>query len=112
MMRALLCAAGLALLLAGCGGAPDSVTIAMKEMRFRQAEVRVKAGQPVTLRVVNEDGYAHAFDIDAFAIHRPLIAHETAEITFTPEAVGHYTFYCGSPGHVAAGMTGVLIVEE
>jgi len=112
MMRARLCVACLALLLTGCSDSPDTLTIAMKDMHFRQAEVRVRAGQPVTLRVVNEDGYAHAFDIDAFAIHRPLAAHETAEITFTPEAAGHYPFYCGSPGHVAAGMSGVLVVEE
>ncbi len=112
MMRTLLCATGLALLLAGCGGSSGALTIAMKDMHFRPAEVHVRAGGSVTLRVVNEDGYAHAFDIDAFAIHQPLAAHETAEITFTPEAAGRYSFYCGSPGHVAAGMTGVLIVEE
>jgi len=112
MMRALLCATGLALLLAGCRASPGTLTIAMKDMHFRQGEVHVRAGQPVTLRVVNEDGYAHAFDIDAFAIHRPLAAHETAVISFTPEPAVQYTFYCGSPGHVAAGMTGVLIVEE
>ena len=112
MMRALWCVAALALLLTGCSDSPGALTVAMKDMHFRQGEVHVRAGQQVTLRVVNEDGYAHAFDIDAFAIHRPLVAHETAEIIFTPEAAGQYTFYCGSPGHVAAGMSGVLIVEE
>ena len=101
---------GLTLLLAGCRGAAGTPTIAMHDMHFRR-EVHVGAGQPVTLRVVNEDGYAHAFDIDAFAIHRPLAAQESVEITFTPEAAGRYSFYCGSPG-TAVGMTGVLIVEE
>lgn len=38
-------------------------------MRFGQAEVRVRAGQPVALRVVNRDGYTHAFDIDEFDVH-------------------------------------------
>ena len=98
-------------LLAACGGASNNQTIAMKDMRFRQAEVHVRAGQPVTLRVVNEDGYAHAFDIDAFDIHRPLTANETLEIAFTPEQAGRYAFYCGSPGHEAAGMIGMLVVE-
>jgi plastocyanin len=99
-------------LLAGCGDAPDYLTIAMKDMRFRDAEVRVQAGQPVTLRVVNQDSYAHAFDIDALDIHFPLVARETVEITFTPEHPGRYDFYCGTPGHVMAEMVGVLVVDE
>lgn len=109
--RATLLVLALAVLLAACGGSANSVTIAMKDMRFRQEEVSVKAGRPVTLRVVNQDGYAHAFDIDAFDLHRALAANETAELTFTPPAPGRYRFYCGTPGHEAAGMVGVLVVE-
>lgn len=30
---------------------------------------------------------------------------------FTPTGPGHYRFYCGSPGHAAAGMAGVFVVE-
>ena len=100
----------LALHVAACGAGND-VTIKTDGMRFVQDEVRVKAGQPVTLKVVNQDGYAHAFDIDAFDIHRPLTANETLEIAFTPEQAGRYAFYCGSPGHEAAGMIGMLVVE-
>lgn len=28
-----------------------------------------------------------------------------------PAEPGRYRFYCGSPGHAAAGMVGVLVVE-
>jgi uncharacterized cupredoxin-like copper-binding protein len=99
-------------LLAACGNpAPDEATITMKEMAFVQSEITVKAGQPVTLRLVNRDGYAHAFDIDEFDIHSLLVANETAEVSFTPEKPGRYPFYCSSPGHEMAGMTGTLIVE-
>ena len=83
----------------------------MEAMCFLQDEITVKAGQPVTLRLVNRDGYAHAFDIDEFDIHTPLAANESLKISFTPEKPGHYTFYCGSPGHQAAGMVGTLIVD-
>ena len=101
----------LACLLAACGRtASNEVTITMKEMAFRQSEITVTAGQPVTLRLVNRDGYAHAFDIDEFNIHTPLAANETLEIRFTPEKPGQYPFYCGSPGHQMAGMVGTLIV--
>jgi uncharacterized cupredoxin-like copper-binding protein len=99
-------------LLAACGSpAPNEATITMKEMAFGQSEITVKAGQPVTLRLVNRDGYAHAFDIDEFDIHTSLAANETAELSLTPEKPGRYPFYCSSPGHEMAGMVGTLIVE-
>lgn len=101
----------LACLLAACDrAAANEATIEMEAMRFQQDEITVNAGQPVTLRLVNRDGYAHAFDMDDFDIHTPLAANETLEISFTPEKPGQYTFYCGSPGHHAAGMVGTLIV--
>jgi uncharacterized cupredoxin-like copper-binding protein len=100
----------LTLLLAGCG-ASDEVTIKAAGMRFIKEEVHVKAGQSVTLQIVNTDGYAHAFDIDEFDIHAPLTANERKSFIFTPTEPGRYRFYCGSPGHEAAGMVGVLVVE-
>lgn len=99
-------------LLAACSRpGPTEATITMKEMAFVQSEITVKAGQPVTLRLVNRDGYAHAFDIDEFDIHTSLAANETAELSFTPEKHGLYPFYCSSPGHEMAGMIGTLIVD-
>lgn len=53
----------------------------------------------------------HAFDIDEFDIHISLAAKENAEVTITPQQVGRFRFYCGSPGHAQAGMVGMLIVE-
>jgi uncharacterized cupredoxin-like copper-binding protein len=99
-------------LLAACGpAAPNEVTITMKEMAFVESQITVKAGQPVTLRLVNRDGYAHAFDMDEFDIHTLLAAKETAELSLTPEEPGRYPFYCSSPGHEMAGMVGTGIVE-
>lgn len=101
----------LALPLAGCGSGDGSITIKTDSMSFMKDEVHVKAGQPVTLHVVNQDGYSHAFDIDEFDIHASLPAKATFDTTFTPTEPGRYRFYCGSPGHAAAGMEGVLVVE-
>ncbi len=100
-----------ALLLAGCGSGDGSITIKTDGMRFVADEVHVKAGQAVTLHVVNRDGYAHAFDMDEFDIHAPLPAKVAYDAVFTPTEPGRYRFYCGSPGHEAAGMAGVLVVE-
>ena len=112
MHRLNLSALLLTLLLAGCGHEPSSVTVQTDGMHFVQDRIEVKTGETVTLRVVNRDGYAHGFDLDEFDIHTPLAADETREIVFTPDHPGIYTFYCGSPGHKAAGMTGKLIVKS
>jgi uncharacterized cupredoxin-like copper-binding protein len=101
----------LALLLAACGSGDNDVTIRTDGMRFVRDEVRVKAGQPVTLHLVNRDGFAHAFDLDEFDIHTLLPAQSTVDAVFTPVEPGRYRFYCGAPGHEAAGMAGVIIVE-
>lgn len=98
-------------LLAGCVADTNHATLQMKEMRFLQSEIVAKAGQPITLQLVNQDGYAHAFDLDEFDIHTPLAAEQKMELIFTADAPGRYTFYCGSPGHQAAGMVGTLVVE-
>ena len=101
----------LMLLLAGCGGKQtNEITVKLEGMLFHQEQVQVAVGQPVTLHLVNEDGYAHAFDLDAFDIHLQLAAEETAEVTFTPTQTGTFSFYCGSPGHEAAGMVGSITV--
>ena len=57
-MRRTLLPALLMALLAACGAAND-VTIRTDGMRFVSDEVRVKAGQPVTLRVVNQLSLIH-----------------------------------------------------
>jgi uncharacterized cupredoxin-like copper-binding protein len=101
----------LALFLAACGPGDGSITIKTDGMSFVNGEIHVKAGQPVTLHVVNRDGYAHAFDLDEFDIHAILPAEATFDATFTPTEPGRYRFYCGHPGHEAAGMAGVLVVE-
>lgn len=100
----------LALFLSACGRQSAEATLKIEAMRFSQTELQVKAGKPVTLHIVNKDGYSHAFDMDSFNIHSPLAANETVAITFTPEVSGSYSFYCGSPGHKAAGMVGTLLV--
>jgi uncharacterized cupredoxin-like copper-binding protein len=99
--------------LAGCGPtpAPNEITIASSGMIFSVTEARGKVGQEVVLRLVNRDSYAHAFDIDEFNVHLTLEGKATQIIRLTPEHPGRYAFYCGSPGHRAAGMEGTLIVE-
>lgn len=96
------------LLLGACDS--GSATIRMKNMRYVAAEVQAETGESVTLRVWNEDGYAHAFDMDELDIHVQLAANERREFVIPSLAPGRYAFYCSTPGHQMAGMEGVLVV--
>lgn len=98
--------------LVGCSGETGSVRIIASNMQFSPDDLQLPAGQPVTLTLVNSDGYAHSFDIDALNIHVPMPANTTATVTFTPEQAQQYAFYCGSTGHQKAGMAGMLVVDD
>jgi uncharacterized cupredoxin-like copper-binding protein len=85
------------------------------EFAFSQGTVRVRAGETVLLRLVNEDGSAHSFDIDALDVHAYMPSKEQSLAMFQPGEPGAYVFYCGIPGHAdpeaGTGMVGTLIVE-
>ncbi len=68
-------------------------------------------GETVALRLENNDAGAHSFDIDELNVHAPMPAGKIALALFTPTTPGSYTFYCGVPGHIEAGMKGTLVVE-
>lgn len=89
----------------------NTITLKASGLSFIHTELRVRPGLPVTLKLVNVDGYAHAFDLDELDIHVQLPAQQTATVTFTPAEPGEYHFYCGVYGHRQGGMVGVLVVE-
>lgn len=85
---------------------------------FTQKELRLKAGQPVTMRLDNlKDFEGHYFDIDEFNVHAPIPAGESSVVIFTPTTPGEYIFYCRPHSNKDAtnpeeqGMVGKLIVE-
>lgn len=64
--------------------------------------------------MAKNNGYiAVAFEGQLIATTAMIGGGRTTEITFTvPEEPGKYPYVCTFPGHYAAGMTGVLIVEK
>lgn len=82
-----------------------------KDMRFGQAELRVKAGQEITLQLENYDMYPHSFDINELDLHVEMPANGRSITQFTAPDPGTYTIYCAVPGHREAGMIATLIVE-
>jgi len=82
-----------------------------KAMRFGQTELRIKAGQEITLQLENYDMYAHSFDIDELGLHVEMPANDRVTTQFTVTEPGTYTIYCAVPGHRQAGMIATLVVE-
>jgi plastocyanin len=78
---------------------------------YDQAELRVRAGELIALRLDNPHGILHSLDIDELNVHVPMPPGQSAIALFQPAEPGVYTFYCDIPGHREAGMVGTLIVE-
>ncbi|MEX0656016.1 MAG: plastocyanin/azurin family copper-binding protein [Nitrosopumilaceae archaeon] len=88
-------------------------------------EIRVKAGDSVTIKVTNTGKSFHAFGVvtnpeDFNSIvwnsaissaSNPLKPGQSGEVTFTAGAMGTYYYICTVPGHSIQGMQGKFIVE-
>ncbi|MBI3974446.1 MAG: cupredoxin domain-containing protein [Chloroflexi bacterium] len=118
--RVLVATAALAALalLAGCGGgAAKTRTIDLvtnDSFRFSPAEIRVKAGERITVQLRNPGVLAHDFVTRGQATDAKIevAAGQTASGAFSVAAKpGRYEFICAQPGHEQAGMKGTIIVE-
>jgi cytochrome c oxidase subunit 2 len=87
---------------------------------FSRSEIRVKAGQPVTVRLTSLDnsshtdgGGKHQWAVDEFKASVVAPALGSNVVTFTPDKPGEYTFYCNicCGGRANPSMQGKLIVE-
>jgi uncharacterized cupredoxin-like copper-binding protein len=103
---------------------PIAVTITVThqaEFTFAPREVRVTAGRPVTITLVNNGRLPHDLHISDLKVaipplrpdgqHQFLAPAKRASVTFTPTRRGRFEFICTVPGHKEAGMRGVLIVR-
>jgi cytochrome c oxidase subunit II len=102
---------------AGAGISPDVTAdlplVTMREFKFEQQELRVRAGELVVLRLENHDSELHIFDVDEFNIHVPVLPGKSGVAVFRPTKPGRYTIYC-DPHYSKQGGTGMkatLIVE-
>lgn len=101
--------------------AGNVIDIAASMSGFDQEEIRVKAGEPVTIRLTSLDnshhtdgGGKHQWAVDELGVSlvaQPLSSNYT---TFTPDRPGVYAFYCDicCGGRANPTMQGTLIVES
>ena len=109
----------LVLFLAACTSSPSPTSSAqtvnlnaLDTFRFDPNSLTAKVGQPIHLVLTNKGVLEHSFVIDQLSVKLEHVqGSATGETNFTPTAAGTYGFYCNTPGHQAAGMTGTLVVN-
>ena len=87
------------------------ITVKSSSFRFEPAEVRVGAGEQVTIALTSKD-ILHDFVIDDPAFHVEATRATPGRGGLrAPSTPGRYTVYCSVAGHREAGMVGTLVVE-
>ena len=86
------------------------IGVEAKRFQFTPAELTVKVGQPVTLRLTSVD-VTHGFYQKELGIDAEIAPGRTTEVTFTPARTGRFLIicdhFCGS-GHGNMKMTFVV----
>ncbi|MEZ4666501.1 MAG: cupredoxin domain-containing protein [Anaerolineae bacterium] len=100
--------------------AANTVDISAAMDGFNMSEIRLKVGQPITVRLTSLDnshhtdgGGQHQWAIDEFSVSVIAPPLGSNSVTFTPDKPGTYTFYCDicCGGRANPTMQGTLIVE-
>jgi len=72
---------------------PRVITIEAKRFAFSPSEVRLKKGEPVTIRISSAD-VTHGMYMKALGIDAEIESGKTTEVTFTPQVTGRFTAIC------------------
>ncbi|TFI60296.1 copper-binding protein [Sphingomonas parva] len=104
---------------------PMPVHVDLSSFKFAPATIRLKAGQPVLLHLVNASSGGHDFTAkdffaaasvrssDAAKISKGSIevaGHQSAEVALVPKA-GRYSLRCSHAFHSTLGMKGTILVQ-
>jgi uncharacterized cupredoxin-like copper-binding protein len=109
------------------GEASSDPTIIIRHSRFLPGVVTVRAGEPVTFTLVNNDPIEHEWIVGTDEVHErhrsgtepyhdqvptevTIPALQTRLTTLTFDKPGSYSFICHLPGHEAYGMKSTLKV--
>ena len=72
---------------------PRVITITAKKFAFSPSEVRLKKGEPVTIRFGSAD-VTHGMYLKALGLDAELEPGKTVEVTITPQVAGRFTAIC------------------
>jgi cytochrome c oxidase subunit 2 len=72
----------------------NTIEIHAHRFSFTPAEVTLKKGETVTLRLISDD-VAHSLVVPALKINAPMVKAHPTEITVTPDSTGDFHGECG-----------------
>ena len=81
------------------------------EFAFSPKQIRVKAGEPITIMFVDEGQIGHDLKVDAVNFHAHAEPNKSVEASLVAPLKGEYEIYCSVSRHKEAGMVSKLIVE-
>ncbi len=96
------------------------IDVAADMTGFSTNEIRLRVGEPVTIRLTSLDnshhtdgGGRHQWAVDELGLDIIAPPEGSSYVTFTPDSPGTYTFYCDicCGGRANPTMQGTLIVE-
>ncbi len=86
--------------------------IVAHDIAFVPAEVHAPAGALVVVTVTNDDPVLHDWVVEGVEnVDVQARPGQSASLRFRIDAPGRYPIVCTYPGHAAAGMVGLLIVD-
>jgi uncharacterized cupredoxin-like copper-binding protein len=121
-MRSILLALLLAAPAVAAAQSPRTVEVRLSSFDFTPNEIHLRAGEPISLHLVNSGRGGHNFSAPQFfaaasGVSGPVrggavevAGHANADVRVTP-ARGHYRLRCTHSLHTAFGMTGQIVVE-
>ncbi len=89
-----------------------TVDIVATDFSFKPAEVSVKVGEVVNLRLANQGVTVHDLVVPGQGIWLVVPAGRSATTGFRTDRAGEYEFFCSVPGHREAGMIGRITVAR
>ena len=94
----------------GSGGGGDSATrVSIVDFGYGPENINARAGELVTLEVVNNGAAPHTFTITGVVDSGTLNSGQTRTVSFTPSAAGTLQFLCTI--HGAGVMSGTVTVQ-
>lgn len=90
-------------------GEGKKLTIRGSRFKFTPNTITVAKGDKVEIKFINDDG-SHNLCAGDWGCTRTIAAGQSAELKFTADKAGTFTFWCNVAGHRAQGMEGNLTV--
>lgn len=91
-------------------GAPE-VTVNAVDIDFKPPTLKLTAGEPTNVTVVNDGETLHDFTVEAADVHVNVEPGQSTTAAVTIDEPGTYEAKCTVEGHAEAGMTIEIVVS-